>query len=40
MNGDSATPSQKPSKASDLIAHMNEKVSLPRIQSSRSNNLS
>ena len=40
MNGESATPAQKPSKGSDLISHMNEKVSLPRIQSSRSNNLS
>lgn len=37
---DPNTPGYAPNKASDLIAHMNNKVSLPRIQSSRSNQLS
>ena len=36
---DPITPGYAPNKASDLIAHMNSKVSLPRIQSSRSNQM-
>ena len=40
VGGESATPAQAPSKASDLISHMNRNLALPRIQSSRSSQLS
>lgn len=36
---ESGTPGYVPNKASDLIQHMNNNVSLPRIQSSRSSQL-
>lgn len=37
--GEAYTPANAPNKASDLVNHMNGKVSLPRIQSSRSNHM-
>lgn len=39
LKPESQTPGQAPSKASDLISNMKDKVSLPRIQSSRSNQI-
>ena len=37
--GEAYTPGHAPNKANDLVSHMNSKVSLPRIQSSRSNHM-